>query len=74
MLITETRFLAMSKSPSPKKAKSTPSRAELEAAELDPKAWPKFEALMKAAAKMGHTPHKNTKKKTKTLARGRGNA
>jgi len=25
--------------------------------ELDPNAWPKFEALVKSAAKMGHKPH-----------------
>ena len=25
--------------------------------ELDPDAWPKFEALVKDAAKMGHKPH-----------------
>ena len=25
--------------------------------ELDPDAWPKFEALVKSAAKMGHKPH-----------------
>jgi hypothetical protein len=38
-------------------AKPNASPAELEAVELDPKAWPKFEALMKSAAKMGHKPH-----------------
>jgi hypothetical protein len=26
--------------------------------DLDPDAWPKFEALVKSAAKMGHTPHR----------------
>ena len=25
--------------------------------ELDPDAWPKFEALVRSAAKMGHKPH-----------------
>jgi hypothetical protein len=25
--------------------------------DLDPDAWPKFEALVKNAAKMGHKPH-----------------
>ena len=39
------------------KEKTKPSRAELEAVELAPDAWPKFEALMKSAAKMGHKPH-----------------
>jgi hypothetical protein len=43
-------------------AKIKPSRAELEAVELDSDAWPKFEALMKSAAKMGHKPHLEPKK------------
>jgi hypothetical protein len=29
--------------------------------ELDPEAWPKFEALVKSAAKMGHKSHEKTK-------------
>jgi hypothetical protein len=29
--------------------------------DLDPNAWPKFEALVKNAAKMGHKPHKKEK-------------
>jgi hypothetical protein len=39
------------------KQKPKPSPAELEALELDPDAWPKFELLVKSAAKMGHKPH-----------------
>jgi uncharacterized protein HemY len=30
--------------------------------DLDPGAWPKFEKLVKSAAKMGPKPHKNGKK------------
>jgi hypothetical protein len=37
----------------PVKQKNTTS-ANLD---LDPDAWPKFEALVKSAAKMGHKPH-----------------
>ena len=33
--------------------------------ELDPGAWPKFESLVKAAAKRGHQPHAASKS-TKT--------
>jgi len=28
--------------------------------ELDPDAWPRFEKLVKSAAKMGHKPHSST--------------
>ena len=33
--------------------------------DLDPDAWPKFEAMIKSAAKMGHKPHvtKSAKKR-----------
>jgi hypothetical protein len=34
------------------------NKAELEAVELIPDAWPKFEKLIKSAAKMGPKPHK----------------
>ena len=30
--------------------------------ELEPDAWPKFEKLIKSAAKMGPKPHKTTRK------------
>jgi hypothetical protein len=46
----------MKKSVTPKK----PSKAKAPAAadlELDPDAWPKFEELVRSAAKMGHKPH-----------------
>ena len=42
--------------PAPKKAKSV-NKAEIEAVELVPDAWPKFEKLVKAAAKTGPQPH-----------------
>jgi hypothetical protein len=32
--------------------------------DLDPEAWPKFEALVKSAAKMGHKPHGKRKAET----------
>jgi hypothetical protein len=38
------------------------SRAALD---LDPGAWPKFEKLIKSAAKMGHKPHQSPKKKVR---------
>jgi hypothetical protein len=41
-------------SPQKKSSKPQPNTASLE---LDPDAWPKFEGLVKAAAKMGHKPH-----------------
>ena len=31
---------------------------KIEGVELDPDAWPKFEKLIKSAAKMGPKPHK----------------
>jgi len=34
-----------------------PLAAKSDALDLDPDAWPKFEALVKSAAKMGHKPH-----------------
>jgi hypothetical protein len=33
--------------------------------ELDHDAWPKFEALVKSAAKMGHVPHKSLRASSK---------
>jgi hypothetical protein len=36
------------------KIKPTPKAVPLD---LDPDAWPKFEALVKSAAKMGHKSH-----------------
>jgi hypothetical protein len=43
--------------PAKQKPKNKPNRANLEKLDLDPDAWPKFEALVKSAAKMGHKPH-----------------
>jgi hypothetical protein len=42
----------------PKAKKATGvNKAEIEAVELVPDAWPKFEKLVKSAAKMGPKPH-----------------
>ncbi len=38
------------------------NKAEIEAIELVPDAWPKFEKLVKAAAKMGPKPHDKSSK------------
>jgi len=35
-----------------------PKPMKIEGVELDPDAWPKFEKLIKSAAKMGPKPHK----------------
>ena len=40
-----------------KKPKAKPERASSANLDLAPDAWPKFEALVKSAAKMGHKPH-----------------
>jgi hypothetical protein len=45
----------------PKASKSDGTKAEK--MELDPHAWPKFEKLIKSAAKMGHKPHQPKPKK-----------
>jgi hypothetical protein len=44
----------------PKKAAKKPKPISPEVAnlDLDPDAWPKFEKLVKSAAKMGPKPHK----------------
>lgn len=47
----------MEKAPQKKSAKATASPKELASLEIDQDAWPKFEALVKSAAKMGHRPH-----------------
>jgi len=41
----------------PKPAKRKPINPTEPDLELDPDAWPKFEALVRSAAKMGHKPH-----------------
>lgn len=46
-----------------KKPKKPIDREALEALELDPEAWPKFEKLVRSSALMGPQPHK-TKVKT----------
>ena len=42
---------------SAKARSSKASRAPKSNLDLDPDAWPKFEALIKSAAKLGHKPH-----------------
>lgn len=37
--------------------KSNQAKQKSTVLDLDPDAWPKFEALVKSAAKMGHKPH-----------------
>jgi hypothetical protein len=43
----------------PVKAKLTPD--EIASPDLDENAWPKFEKLIKSAAKMGPRPHREPK-------------
>jgi hypothetical protein len=47
----------MTKAPKPKKPKAMPKIGQFANLELDPDAWPKFEKLVKSAAKMGPKPH-----------------
>ena len=47
----------MTKAPKPK-PKAKPKAADTSNLDLDPDAWPKFEKLIKNAAKIGHKPHK----------------
>ncbi len=44
------------------KAKSKPIGLEVAKLDLDPDAWPKFEKLVKSAAKLGPKPHKGADK------------
>jgi hypothetical protein len=44
-----------------KPQKSNKEIRKPEKVELDPDAWPKFEALIRSAAKGGHLPHKPKK-------------
>lgn len=41
----------------PKKARSEDIESNAVVLDLDPDAWPKFEKLIKSAAKMGPKPH-----------------
>lgn len=43
------------------KAAPKPIRPEVANLDLDPDAWPKFEKLIKSAAKMGPKPHTKDK-------------
>lgn len=48
-----------------KKPKAKPSPIDPATLELNPNAWPKFEGLVKRAAKMGHKPHEIKKRRKK---------
>ena len=48
----------MKKTPAKKAAKAKLSPDEIASLDLDENAWPKFEKLIKDAAKMGPKPHK----------------
>ena len=53
-------LVVMPKPSRPKLKKATAQSIELNVAlDLDPDAWPKFEKLIKSAAKMGPKPHKS---------------
>lgn len=43
-------------------AKPKTKKAATKPLEIDENAWPKFEALLERAAKMGHKPHKSNRK------------
>lgn len=59
----------LSRSP---RTKNTKDQSEIASLELDPDAWPKFESLVKSAAKMGHKPHDaKLKKIAKAKPRGK---
>jgi hypothetical protein len=47
----------MTDSPSKRRHKPMATKKQETSLDLDPNAWPKFEALVKSAAKMGHKPH-----------------
>jgi hypothetical protein len=51
-------FLGMPKTPPKKPAKTTAKVAQFANLDLDPEAWPKFEKLVKSAARLGPKPHK----------------
>ena len=42
---------------------------DIQVVEIDPDAWPKFEALVKSAAKMGPKPHATVTHKPNTKAK-----
>ncbi|MBI1328601.1 MAG: hypothetical protein GC166_01715 [Alphaproteobacteria bacterium] len=53
------------KKPGKNAEKITPKKEGLANLDLDPDAWPKFEALVKSAAKMGPKPHGSSKVRKK---------
>jgi uncharacterized protein HemY len=46
-----------------KQKKKAKAKTKVEVLDLDPDAWPKFEKLIKNAAKMGPKPHVSKKAK-----------
>jgi hypothetical protein len=57
----------MPKEPTPKERlrDARPDSLKTANLDLDADAWPKFEALVKSAAKMGHKPHAKSAKPRK---------
>ena len=51
----------MAKPPKKKTKKAKPAQVDTSNLDLDPDAWPKFEKLIKSAAKMGPKPHAKEK-------------
>jgi hypothetical protein len=51
----------MAKAPNHKPKKAKAIKADTSNLDLDPDAWPKFETLIKSAAKMGPKPHEKKK-------------
>jgi hypothetical protein len=49
----------MKKPPAKKPTKAKLTQDEIASLDLDENAWPKFEKLIKSAAKMGPKPHKD---------------
>jgi hypothetical protein len=60
----------MAKSQIRKASKGTPKRSATANLDLDPDAWPRFEALIKSAAKMGHKPHETPAPKKRKARKG----
>jgi len=54
----------MSQAPRKKKSVAADLESNISILDLDPDAWPKFEKLVKSAAKMGPRPHSPKTKKS----------
>lgn len=55
----------------PKKSKAKKVDTKIEDLDLDPDAWPKFEKLIKSAAKLGPKPHEKPPKAQENKKSGR---